>query len=114
AQFGQPQDPPYEGDVTNQMLAKIMGVPADFHTPYTYLNKLRNQYHADGAYFITIAPNSNLTASLRAHATIGGPPFPHDTPPASSTCATPRRVSASQPTSPETTCISRARSRTCR
>ena len=70
------QPPPVEDDLTGQLLSKLLGHQVNaWDGAYEYLNGLRARYGADGAYFIKIAPNANLTAYLRAHAFIGGPSF---------------------------------------
>ncbi len=69
----------YAGEMmaTAPMLARLVGHPVTvdqvWDASYEYLNNLRTQYKADGAYYIKIAANQNGTAGLRAHAWINGP-----------------------------------------
>jgi len=60
-----------------QIFSGLLGRPVTENEYYEaqreYLNGLRDQYAADGAFIIFVAPNQNFTASFRAYAYFNGP-----------------------------------------
>ena len=72
--FTNPDD---ENRVTAPLLARLVGHPVAqdeiSDASYEYLDNLRTQYGADGAFYVKVSANQNGTAGIRAHATINGP-----------------------------------------